>query len=452
MKPIHTMRRATLARALAAALVCAATPALATRTLPVTSCADDNSAGTLRDVLANQAQSGDTIDLSAVVGDASCGVVPRTAKITLGSDGELSTPLHDVTLRGIDGHPESVVISARSRSRVLHHTGGGTIHVESLTIADGTQGGADVTGGCIESDGSVALLESRVSNCLAKGTTRNRGAGVFAVGQLELTHSTVSDSHTIDGVQGLGGGIYAYAVLMTDSTISGNSATLGGGAYFNGYFKIERSTFTDDSATAAGAFVVGPNAPASSIVQSTFSGNKATYAAGIVVAGDAPTISNSTIAMNHSETDSDGSDAIASGIAVNSNATGGINLISTIIANNTATATDIPTDISIATGSNATLTGEHNLVMTVDEVPATIDSVITVTADPMLGPLQKNGGSTLTHVPAWNGAAIGVGSNPAMLTSDQRGQGFPRSTPAGKTDVGAVQNDTIFRDGVDPAV
>jgi hypothetical protein len=445
-------RLAALSKALAAALACSASAAYAGNTIPVTSCADDGSAGTLRAVLANDAQSGDTLDLSGLVGGSSCGIL-RIAKINLGSDGELATALDDITLRGVDGHPETITISGAGQSRVLHHTGAGTIHVESLTIADGAASGADVAGACIESSGSVTLLDAKVSGCAANGTTRNRGAGVFAVGQLELTHSTVSDSHTIDGVQGLGGGIYAYAALMTDSTISGNSASVGGGAYLNGYFRVERSTFTENKATtSAGALVSGPNAYAPMIVSSTISGNSAQTVGGMLVSGDGPTISNSTIAFNHSETDAVGANAVAAGLAVGYGVNAIATLVSTIVANNTATAANLPTDISIREGSGAVLMGEHNLVMTVDEVPATIDSVITVTADPMLGPLQKNGGSTLTHVPAWNGVAIGVGSNPTMLTSDQRGEGFPRSTPAGKTDVGAVQNDTIFRDGVDPAV
>lgn len=452
MKTTRRLRRAALANAMAVALAYASLPVFAAEILPVTSCKDDNTAGTLREVLVNQAHSGDTLDLSAAIGDASCGLA-RTVKITLGSSGELATSLDDITLRGVDGHPETVTISGNGRSRVLHHTGAGTLHVEDLTIADGTVHGTDAAGACIESDGSMAVLDSRVTNCSAQATTRNRGAGLFAAGQLELTQSTVSDSHAEDGAQNLGGGIYAYAALLTESTISGNSASVGGGAYLNGYFRIERSTFSANNATtAAGALVSGPSAYAPTIVNSTISGNSAQSAAGVLVSGDGPTISNSTIAFNHSETNAVGANAVAAGLVIGYGVNAIATLVSTIVANNTATAANLPTDLSIREGSGAVLTGEHNLVMTVDEVPATIDSVITVTVDPKLGPLQKNGGSTLTHMPAWNGPAIGAGSNPATLANDQRGHGFPRSTPAGKTDIGAVQNETIFRDGFDPAI
>src|SRR5204863_9972987 len=46
--------------------------------------------------------------------------------------------------------------------------------------------------------------------------------------------------------------------------------------------------------------------------------------------------------------------------------------------------------------------------------------------DPLLSPLQNNGGGTLTRLPATGSPAINQGSNPASLTTDQRGTGFPR--------------------------
>jgi len=58
--------------------------------------------------------------------------------------------------------------------------------------------------------------------------------------------------------------------------------------------------------------------------------------------------------------------------------------------------------------------------------------------DPLLGPLQNNGGPTKTHALLPGSPAIDHGSNPAGLTFDQRGPGFARSTGAG-VDIGAFE-------------
>ena len=54
----------------------------------------------------------------------------------------------------------------------------------------------------------------------------------------------------------------------------------------------------------------------------------------------------------------------------------------------------------------------------------------------MLGHLANNGGATETMLPGTGGAAIDHGSNPDMLTIDQRGQ--QRVLGAG-IDIGAVE-------------
>ena len=76
--------------------------------------------------------------------------------------------------------------------------------------------------------------------------------------------------------------------------------------------------------------------------------------------------------------------------------------------------------------------------------------VITVTADPKLGPLQFNGGPTRTHALLPGSPALGVGNDNLIshgFTTDQRGLGYPRTTGTGgniTTDIGAVEFDTIF--------
>ena len=66
-----------------------------------------------------------------------------------------------------------------------------------------------------------------------------------------------------------------------------------------------------------------------------------------------------------------------------------------------------------------------------------------INADPLLGPLQDNGGPTLTLMPAYPSPAIGAGDAQvdidAGLTLDQRG--FARVIN-GEVDLGAVEKNT----------
>src|SRR5206468_417447 len=58
--------------------------------------------------------------------------------------------------------------------------------------------------------------------------------------------------------------------------------------------------------------------------------------------------------------------------------------------------------------------------------------------DPLLGPLANNGGPTLTYAPQVGSPVIDAGSNPAGLTTDQRGTGFARVSGLA-TDIGAFE-------------
>ncbi|MHB1426202.1 MAG: choice-of-anchor Q domain-containing protein [Gemmataceae bacterium] len=73
--------------------------------------------------------------------------------------------------------------------------------------------------------------------------------------------------------------------------------------------------------------------------------------------------------------------------------------------------------------------------------PSFGDKIGVTAAQLNLGPLQNNGGPTLTNALLAGSAAIGAGNNalvPSTLTTDQRGTGFARIT-FGTVDVGAFQ-------------
>ena len=63
--------------------------------------------------------------------------------------------------------------------------------------------------------------------------------------------------------------------------------------------------------------------------------------------------------------------------------------------------------------------------------------------DPQLGPLQNNGGATLTEVPLDNSPLIDAGDNAAVagVTTDERGGA---RIIGGTVDIGAAENQTLF--------
>jgi len=113
---------------------------------------------------------------------------------------------------------------------------------------------------------------------------------------------------------------------------------------------------------------------------------------------------------------------------------------STIIANNISSAGEL----DVGTDPGKKIYGANNLIMATmsgTSVPAD-----TISLDPKLGPLQANGGPTLTQALLPGSPAIDMGSNPANQMLDQRG--VPR-VENGRADIGAVESDDLFRDGFD---
>jgi hypothetical protein len=380
-------------------------------TLPVTSCLDDNSGGTLREVLATAGE-GDTLDLGGLACSA----------ITL-ANGELSTSLDDIRLLGPGDH--ELTIDAVTASRVINHTGAGTLGLSHLVLSNGRINTG--SGACVYSAGSVNADHVHIAACDNLAYPSN-GGGLFA-----MNSATIADSSITGCYGGLGGGgVYTYSGTLTieRSTISGNSALHAGGAYAGfGAMSIIDSTISGNMANGSGAgglrALYGLD-----IVNSTISGNVAVSNGGGVEFGSTATIRNSTIAFNQAN--------LGGGIMGENGSI--LVLTSSIVALNSAGP--YTSDI----GNVTTVTGSHDLIMVTNAaVPPD-----TLTGAPNIGPLADNGGPTQTHALLPGSIAINAGDNSAALPTDQRG--FARTSGAA-TDIGAyeVQPDTIFADGFEQA-
>lgn len=412
---------------------------------PVTSCADDGSAGTLRAVVA-LAGSGDTLDLSGLpAADPAC----TSSTITL-TQGEIAIP-HNLTVLGPSD--TTLTVAAGGQNRVFNSSSVDTpsayLQVTSLTISGGAHKSRNM-GGCIYAKNEVRLDRAIVTDCVAyspgggsgKYFGRASGGGVFAgsvvMSNGSLVANNVASAGNLSGTSISGGGVFAlHDFNCTDSTVSGN-ASLGvaGGIGAYGYATLDGCTVDSNSAKYAGGLFAWNSAGSLNVNHSTFSGNSGGKGGAIYSKAPA-TIRNSTIAFNQ------GSQSFAGGIHSVAN----VAMYSSIVAHN---RNDNAINADLSFGSGGSLTGADNLVMSVATFPP---GVIVSALDPKLAPLGNHGGLTRTHALLAGSPAIDLGNNSGAFATDQRGAGFAREVPSGEPDIGAYERqaneDEIFGNGFD---
>jgi hypothetical protein len=405
----------------------------------VTNC-DDDGPGSLRSVLA-EAANFDTISLAGL----SCSLITLTT-------GELSTDLDNIAITG------NATISGGGASRVLSHNGSGTLGLVGLEFTDGQVVGRPANGGCIYSKGNVALNFVVVRAChvfsIQGFTTSARGGGVYARGTASLDHSSILGNSILPAPgsysYATGGGIHAYGDLrMDESVISGN--VIGGSSFYawgGGFFSrassyIRYSTVSGNSAYIGGAGQFGNPQTVSVIRNSTISGNAGQFRTGGIVSNDGMLrVRNSTISFNTAQSSDEypqGAGILALGDKEY------LSLRSSIVAMNTAGGVEDDVCMNFSLNGlvgSANLIGAANVTLPHD----------TIQSDPMLAPLADNGGPTPTHALLPGSPAIDAGSNNLRLPYDQRGEGFPRES-GNRADIGAFEvqqagmPDGIFADG-----
>ena len=186
-----------------------------------------------------------------------------------------------------------------------------------------------------------------------------------------------------------GGGIYNRGVLtVTNSTIYGNSAAyLGGGIFnFGGNLFILNSTISNNYSDLGS---VGDWNGTTTITNSTISSNINNNRYGVhAFSGGTIRLNNTIIANKASEDDCGGSGTI------------------------------ISDGYNIASDNTCNLSGTGDISNT----------------NPLIGPLQDNGGATLTHALLDGSPALNTGNS--TLTEDQRGEARPQD---GSNDIGAFE-------------
>jgi len=301
---------------------------------------------------------------------------------------------------------------------------------------------AELDGGGVYSVGKLTLIDCTFNNNTAAGDGggiyAGDGGGLFTL-NLEATRISIS-SNTAAG----GGGAYlAGNASLTSSTISGNAASYGGGFYLHGVATVTHSTISDNSTSGAGGGFYGYEADVT-LTNSTVSDNATQgRGGGIGMFGDAVLI-NSTISNNSAE---EGGGVHLVGDAVTTN-NGFLNLRNSVVANNAA-ASPGQWDEFRANGAAAS----YSLIYGGSQpsfTNGTFGNLIFV--DPMLGPLQDNGGPTLPRALSSGSPAIDVGQNSTCAATDQRGVARPVDGDGNGSkicDMGAVERviDPVFSNG-----
>jgi hypothetical protein len=363
-------------------------------------------------------------------------------------------------------------IDARGRLILTDSTVTGTTAAASSDLGSPT-----IYGGAIYAAASY-LTRATISGATITATTPTAfggvlGGGIFSLYGVVLTDSLVTGvsvdvaSGKIAYAKGAGIGT-ARTVIMSGSTVTNNSVrgTPGVGA---------SGEYTYISAIGGGGVYIAsiPRGvpPESSITNSTISGNSATCNGPIgqyTVGGGGGVVSWSVLSLTISNSTVSGNSSDTMGGGLYTRHGGTLKLANATVSNNTApiaggiadqgerATTDLLTNSSIVAGNHTTgttpaeivtlhgISGTHNLIGSAN-VTLPVD---TLGGDPMLAPLTNNGGPTPTHALLAGSPAIDAGSNDDGLTTDQRGEGRTFGTA---TDIGAFeaqpQPDVIFANG-----
>ncbi|MBC8163897.1 MAG: hypothetical protein H7Z42_22030 [Roseiflexaceae bacterium] len=328
------------------------------------------------------------------------------------------------------------------RNVVFASQGGGIFNAGIMTIEDSQLAGNALAGdftygaGIGQNSGQLTIRNTRITQNVSAGLGQAYGGGIaLRGGTLRIGGSTIDSNAAADrrpndsepdGVGG-GGGLYSEdgVLTMTDSSIFNNITT-------------------GESSTASGAGILH-NGGTATIAQTAITGNRSALdGGGLLVHTGTLTLTNTTVSSNQTARDGGGlltrpeATSRLTNVTIATNSAGragdGIanagatHLINTVITNGAG-------DKNCVLASPLTSEG-HNLENA--DTCALRGVADRSGQDARLGPLQDNGGPTLTHALGAGSPAIDAGSSaPAVCpATDQRGV----ARPVGRScDIGAYE-------------
>lgn len=292
----------------------------------------------------------------------------------------------------IDGGGINTVVTISSASA--------QVAISKVTVRNGSSHG-------VSNIGILTMNSTHITGNISCG-----GGGIYNGGVLTINESTINENSVFQyGLcRGFGGGILNSGTLtLNNSTISGNTASgtygpTGGGIYNKGSLIVNNSTISGNVLAKSG----------------TFAG---TDGGGITNSGTLK-ISSSTISAN--------------GAQFGGNLYGPATLQNGIVANS----------LSGGNCSRSVNSNGHNLS---SDGTCDFDGTGDLNnTNPLLGPLQNNGGPTQTMALPSGSPAIDAGNpsgctdgNGDLLKTDQRGKPRPDTEDTGGCDMGAYESQSV---------
>ena len=248
-----------------------------------------------------------------------------------------------------------------------------------------------------------------ISSVLMNGSAiASSGGAIYDSGTLSMSGTLVSGC-----TAGSGGAVLVHtdtpqfpaSATITNCSFDTNTALFNGGAIFNAIdstLAIYGSTFTTNSATTGGA--IYDFAGAVSVSNSTFSGNTATGSQASSGGGIYNVLG--TLRVNSSTLNNNSATGFGGAI---SDDTSTLVLNNTILAGSTSGG-----DFFEGTPSLSAVSGTNDFIQDGSSLSLFANSL---SGDPKLGPLQNNGGPTLTYGLPSDSTAINAGADETPLSA-----------------------------------
>lgn len=285
-------------------------------------------------------------------------------------------------------------------------TGTGQNNTSSMCSSPSTEIGDGGSGGAVYMDGGQDGDSVFCGDVFSKNHANALGGAIFRVFD-KATHNANLDVSTVDG-------------NVADGPVGTDGDGPGAGAFYfhNANVNVNNSTISNNSSPGCGAL----QADASTLEFSnvTMSGNVATAGVGgaICIYSNGGTLTNCTLAGNEANGGTSYSNFYGAAIFG-----GNLTLNNTILANNTTMNGEGRMQCA------NTEMGARDIQWPMDKVVGgSADSLCLPNidfADPMLGALSNNGGSTETLLPAASSTVVQVGTG--CPATDQTGK--MRATP-----------------------
>lgn len=311
--------------------------------------------------------------------------VPAVFSLTLTGANEDNAETGDLDLTGIltiqGGDANQIIIDGNTTDRVFEIRPGATVIISGVTVRNGNPGSSANGGGLLVTGGAPRA-------------------------KLTLTDSIILDNTAVigGGIQNAGNG--ATAIIQNTQITSNRAATSGGGIANSGDLTLLNSTLAQNQARSGGG--IEHSGIALHLTNDTISNNTASDNGGGFYNRADAILLNITMSGNLASGPDTG------GNIFNDNASMAIK--NSILANSAADGNCFNSDgiltsqrFNLENGNTCNFNGNGDISNT----------------DPLLGPLQDNGGITFTHALAADSPAIDKGTNSGCPATDQRGFSRP---------------------------